>query len=137
MTFATLVPPFVLAGVGMGLVFAPMATAVLARMPERHHAKASGTNSTMREVGGALGIAVLTVVFTSAGGELTPAGYVDAAIPAIATGGAVLAAAFALAFLLPAGRSDLEDPVAALEQPEAAEAGPSGLPIPVGAGATA
>ena len=49
----------------------------------------------------------------------------------------VLAAAFALAFLLPAGRSDLEHPVGALEQPEAAEAGPSAFPIPVGAGATA
>ncbi|MGR0220388.1 DHA2 family efflux MFS transporter permease subunit [Agromyces sp. ZXT2-6] len=131
--FATLVPPFVLAGVGMGLVFAPMATAVLARMPERHHAKATGTNSTLREVGGALGIAVLTAVFTGAGGELTPTSYVDAAVPAVATGAAVLAAAFALAFLLPAGRAERDDPIAAPDQQEAA---PASL-VPVGVGATA
>lgn len=134
--FATLVPPFVLAGIGMGLVFAPMATAVLARMPERDHAKASGTNSTLREVGGALGIAVLTAVFTGAGGELTPTAYVDAAIPAIATGGAVLAAAFALAFLLPAGRAEHEDPVVAPEQPTDAAAAPAARPLAVGARAT-
>lgn len=131
--FATLVPPFVLAGIGMGLVFAPMATAVLARMPERHHAKATGTNSTLREVGGALGIAVLTAVFTGAGGELTPEAYVDAAIPAIATGAAVLAAAFALAFLLPAGRAE-RDPAGVEPEPEPATEVPSAHPIPVGAG---
>jgi MFS family permease len=103
--YAALVVPFLLAGVGMGLVFAPMATAVLANMPEDDHAKASGTNSTLREVGGALGVAVLTAVFVGAGGTLTPTGYVDAAIPAVATGAGALGLAFLLAFLLPAGRS--------------------------------
>jgi hypothetical protein len=50
------------------------------------HAKASGTNSTLGEVGVALGVAVLTAVFTGAGGTLTPTGYVDAAIPAVWVG---------------------------------------------------
>ena len=99
------VPAFLLAGAGMGLVFAPMATAVLARMPSDDHAKASGTNSTIREVGVALGIAVLTAVFTGAGGQLTPTGYVDAAIPAVFTGAAALVLAFVAALFLPAGRS--------------------------------
>ncbi len=57
-------PPFLLAGIGMGLVFAPSSTAVLANMRPADHAKASGTNSTLREIGVALGIAVLTAVFT-------------------------------------------------------------------------
>ena len=52
----------------MGLVFAPSATAVLATMAPDDHAKASGTNSMLREVGVALGIAVSTAVFTGAGG---------------------------------------------------------------------
>jgi EmrB/QacA subfamily drug resistance transporter len=103
--YSALVIPFLLAGVGMGLVFAPMATAVLANMPGDDHAKASGANSTLREVGGALGVAVLTAVFVGAGGSLTPTGYVDAAIPAVATGAGALGVAFLLAFLLPAGRS--------------------------------
>ncbi|MGR2753740.1 DHA2 family efflux MFS transporter permease subunit [Agromyces arachidis] len=133
--YGSLIPPFVLAGIGMGLVFAPMATAVLARMPERHHAKATGTNSTLREVGGALGIAVLTAVFTGAGGRLTPVDYVDAAVPAIATGAAVLAAAFMLAFLLPDGRAMREGEANA---PAAdGRASTAGQPAPVGAGAAA
>ena len=43
-------------------------------------------------------------MFTGAGGELTPTGYVDAAVPAVATGAAVVAATALAALLLPAGR---------------------------------
>jgi EmrB/QacA subfamily drug resistance transporter len=102
--YLTLLPAFISAGIGMGLVFAPSSTAVLTNMREADSAKASGTNSTLREIGIALGIAVLTAVFTGAGGELTPDAYVDAAIPAVAVGAAVILATAAVAFLLPAGR---------------------------------
>ncbi len=102
--YAEMVGAFVLAGVGMGLVFAPSSTAVLAHIEPHDTAKASGTNATIREVGIALGIAVLTAVFTGAGGRLTPTEYVDAAIPAVLTGAAVVAATALVATLLPAGR---------------------------------
>ena len=85
----------------MGLVFAPMSTSVLANMRAEDHAKASGTDSTLREIGVALGVAVLTGVFTGAGGKLTPTGYVDAAIPAIYVGASVLVLATLVAWLLP------------------------------------
>jgi hypothetical protein len=65
------------------------------------HAKASGTNSTLREVGVALGVAVLTAVFTGAGGTLTPTGYVDAAIPAVWVGAGTLLLAFVASLALP------------------------------------
>lgn len=103
--YLTMLPAFISAGIGMGLVFAPSSTAVLANMREADSAKASGTNSTLREIGIALGIAVLTAVFTGAGGALTPDAYVDAAVPAVAVGAAVILATAAVAFLLPAGRS--------------------------------
>lgn len=70
----------------MGLVIAPSATAVLATIRDEDNAKASGTNSTLREIGVALGIAVLTAVFTGAGGQLTPTGCVDAAVVAVLVG---------------------------------------------------
>jgi EmrB/QacA subfamily drug resistance transporter len=109
--YRELIGPFLTAGVGMGLVFAPSSTAVLATMKTQDHAKASGTNSTLREIGVALGVAVLTAVFTGAGGQLTPSGYVDAAIPAVIVGASVLAGSALLALLLPAGRSlRVEDP---------------------------
>ncbi len=103
--YLTMLPAFIAAGIGMGLVFAPSSTAVLANIEEADTAKASGTNSTLREIGVALGIAVMTAVFTGAGGELTPTGYVDAAIPAVAVGAAVLLATALVALRLPAGRA--------------------------------
>ncbi|MDY7528548.1 MULTISPECIES: DHA2 family efflux MFS transporter permease subunit [Cryobacterium] len=102
--YIDLVPAFLLAGVGMGLVFAPSSTAVLANMVPNDHAKATGTNSTLREIGVALGVAVLTAVFTGAGGELTPTGYVDAAVPAIVVGASVLGLAALIGLALPHGR---------------------------------
>ena len=120
-TFAQMVPPFLITGVGMGLVFAPSSTAVLAGFREKDHAKASGSNATLREIGVALGVAVLTAVFTGAGGQLTPTGYVHAAIPAIIVGASVLAGATVIALFLPAGRQPRAgsvtegDAIAALE----------------------
>ena len=70
LAYAELVVPFIMAGVGMGLVFAPSATALLATLGLVDHAKASGVNSTVREIGIALGTAVMTAIFVSAGGEL-------------------------------------------------------------------
>lgn len=114
--YLEMLPAFIAAGVGMGLVFAPSSTAVLANIREADSAKASGTNSTLREIGIALGIAVLTAVFTGAGGELTPTGYVDAAVPAVAVGAAVMFATALVAFLLPAGRSARRTEAAAPER---------------------
>jgi len=104
--YLVMLPGFIVAGIGMGLVFAPSATAVLTNMVPDDHAKASGANSTLREIGTALGVAVLTAVFTGAGGQLTPTGYVDAAIPAVYVGAAVLAIGAVIAIALPHGRRD-------------------------------
>ena len=103
-SYLTMLPAFISAGIGMGLVFAPSSTAVLANMHPEDSAKASGTNSTLREIGVALGIAVLTAVFTGAGGQLTPTGYVDAAVPAVFVGASVVLATAIVALFLPAGR---------------------------------
>ncbi len=103
--YAAMVAPFVIAGVGMGLVFAPSATALLATLGIVDHAKASGVNSTVREIGLALGTAVLTAIFLGAGGELIPDLYVKAARPAVFVGGIVLVVSAIAALWLPAGRS--------------------------------
>ncbi|HEY6800197.1 MAG TPA: DHA2 family efflux MFS transporter permease subunit [Agromyces sp.] len=134
--YGAYVAPFIVAGVGMGLVFAPSATAVLATMVPDDHAKASGTNSMLREVGVALGIAVSTAVFLGAGGELTPTDYSVGAQPAVLVGATVLLASALVAMLLPAGRTVRQAPA---DQPDG-EAddpapGPSVATAPVGAGA--
>ena len=61
-----------MAGIGMGLTFAPSATAVLDGLPDSDFAMASSANSTIREFGVALGVALLVAVFLGNGGELTP-----------------------------------------------------------------
>ena len=103
--YPVLIAPFIMAGIGMALVFAPSATALLATLGLVDHAKASGVNSTVRELGVALGTAVMTAIFVGAGGELLPDLYVDAARPAVLTGAAVLFVATIAALWLPAGRS--------------------------------
>ncbi|PJI94403.1 MFS transporter [Luteimicrobium subarcticum] len=106
--YPSLVPAFVVAGVGMGLTFAPVATAVLADLPDRDHTTASSVNATIREVGVALGVAVLTAVFLGAGGAFTPAAYVDGLVPALWVGAAVVGVGAVASLLMPrrTGRAD-------------------------------
>ncbi|MET0448749.1 MAG: MFS transporter, partial [Aeromicrobium sp.] len=89
--YGSFVVPLLLAGIGMGLTFAPSATAVLEGLPDDDFAIASSANSTLREFGVALGVALLAAVFLGNGGELTPTGYTGAIGPALLTGaGAVV-----------------------------------------------
>ena len=99
--FIAFVAPFVLAGIGMGMTFAPVATAVLASVADQDHGKASGTNNTLREIGVALGVAVLSSVFAAYGSYTSGQGFVDGLRPAVLIGAAVVAVGAVLALGLP------------------------------------
>ena len=60
-----LLPGFVLIGVGMGFSFVPISIAALAGVPRSEAGLASGLINTSQQVGGALGIAVLSTVAAS------------------------------------------------------------------------
>jgi len=60
---AWLIPGLALAGFGMGLVMGPLPAAVLGGITPRHAGAASGLLSTALQVGGALGIALVGIVF--------------------------------------------------------------------------
>lgn len=113
-SYPDFVPGLVLAGVGMGLTFAPSATAVLADMPEVEHGTASSVNATVRELGAAVGVAVVVAVFQAAGGTLSPDGYAGGLRPAMLVGAAVIAVGAAASVLMPAatGRRAPADPAA-------------------------
>jgi EmrB/QacA subfamily drug resistance transporter len=100
--YGTLMPAFVMAGTGMALVFAPAANAVLSSVRPEQAGQASGATNTIREIGGVLGVAVLSTVFTSEGSFTTPAAYVDGLVPAVWVGAAVLAVGALVALLVPA-----------------------------------
>ncbi len=102
--YTSYVAPFVLAGIGMGLTFAPSASIVMASFSDADRGVASGTNSTIREVGVAMGVAVLASVFASSGSYASPTEYVDGLVPAVWVGAAIVAVGAVLALLLPGRR---------------------------------
>jgi len=103
--YSSLVVPFILAGVGMSLVFAPVANMILGSVSRSDEGKASGANNAIREVGGTLGVAVLASVFSREGSTLTGQAFVDGLVPAIWIGAIVLAGGALLALAVPGRRA--------------------------------
>src|SRR5829696_711908 len=96
--YSSLVPAFVISGIGMALFFAPVANVVLSSVRREEEGKASGANNAIRELGGVFGVAVLASIFSHYGGYESPATYVDGLTPALWVG-AVLVGAGAIAAL--------------------------------------
>jgi EmrB/QacA subfamily drug resistance transporter len=67
-----LVPGLLVDGLGMGMVLAPLAVTVLARVSPQHAGPAAGVLSTVQQVGNALGVALLGIVFYGALGGGVP-----------------------------------------------------------------
>ncbi|MFJ5922134.1 MFS transporter [Kitasatospora sp. NPDC092948] len=95
------VPVLVVCGIGMALYFAPTANLVMASVRPAEQGIASGANSAMREVGGALGVAVLSAVFSAQGGYGSAAAFTDGIVPALTVGACVVAAGAVAAALVP------------------------------------
>ncbi|UIX28710.1 MFS transporter [Streptomyces sp. GQFP] len=99
--YPSLVGPMIVAGIGMGFVFAPTAAVVLGSVSREHAGKASGANTTVREIGGALGIAVLSTVFVAHGSTGSPQQFVDGLHPAVWVGVVVVFAGAVCALGIP------------------------------------
>lgn len=91
LTFGQLLPPCLLGGVGMALVYPPTAATMLASVDESETGPASGAVNSLRELAGAVGIATLASVFSASGGAGSASSYVAGLGPALFVGGAVLA----------------------------------------------
>jgi EmrB/QacA subfamily drug resistance transporter len=115
-SYASMIAPFVLAGAGMALVFAPAANAVLSSVRTDQAGQASGATNAIRELGGVLGVSVLATVFTAHGSYVSPQAYVDGLVPAMWVGVAVLAAGALIAALLPFSTRSAAEQHAAAEQ---------------------
>jgi EmrB/QacA subfamily drug resistance transporter len=99
--YSTFVPAMLLGGAGLGMSLAPMSTVVLSSTPKADHGKASGVNNTVRELGVALGIAVLAAVLAARGGYGSGEQFVNGLRPALWVGAAVVAVGALLGLLLP------------------------------------
>jgi EmrB/QacA subfamily drug resistance transporter len=120
--YSQLVAPFVIAGIGMALFFAPVANVVLSAVKPKEEGQASGANNAIRELGGVFGVAVLASVFARYGGYESGESFVDGMNPAILFGAGVVALGALAAFLIPRGRRASEAPVAVEEWVPHAEA---------------
>jgi nitrate/nitrite transporter NarK len=102
--YATMVPAFVVSGVGMSLFFAPVANVVLGSVRREEEGIASGANNAIRELGGVFGVAVLGAVFSARGGYTSGTAFVAGLTPAVWVGAAVVAVAAGVALALPRRR---------------------------------
>lgn len=117
--FSQLLVPFMMAGAGMALVFPTAAAAVMSSVGERETGKASGSTNAIREIGGVMGVAVLSSVFAANGGFNSPQAFNDGMVAALPIAVVVLVIGAGLALLVP-GKPKAE-PAGKLEDvPEAA-----------------
>ncbi|MFD5404292.1 MFS transporter [Streptomyces griseorubiginosus] len=110
-SYGSQLPGLILSGIGMGLFFAPASNLVMSSVRASEQGIASGANNALREVGGALGIAVMASIFSAQGGYETGQSFVDGLQPALVTGAGVVAAAGVAALLIPSRRAVAEDVV--------------------------
>jgi len=99
--YSELIAPFVLAGVGMGLFFAPIANVVLSAVRPSEEGQASGANNAIRELGGVFGVAVLAAVFSHVGGYGSAQGFSNGMNAAVLIGAGVVALGAVAAFAMP------------------------------------
>jgi EmrB/QacA subfamily drug resistance transporter len=93
--YAEMIPPLIVAGLGVSMAIPAAQNSVLGSVPPEAIGKASGTNSTMRELGGVLGIAIAVAVFAGAGSYASAVEFTDGFAPAIGVAaGLSLAGAF-------------------------------------------
>jgi predicted MFS family arabinose efflux permease len=125
--FSHLVPGFILAGVGAGLINVPLASTAVGVVEPARAGMASGINSTLRQVGIATGVAALGAIFSHHADPRrpNPQHFVDG-LNAILIVAAVLSIVAAVTSLVLIRRSDFH--VAPTE-----EAAPAGTVVRSGA----
>ena len=105
LSYAALVAPLVIGGIGNSAVFPAVQSAAVGAVHTDEVGKASGANQMVRELGGVFGIALLAAVFAAIGGYASPRQFSDGFGPALIVCAAVgvLGAVIGLAVPRPRG----------------------------------
>lgn len=111
-SYAAQLPALIISGIGMALYFAPAANLVMSSVRPSEQGIASGANNALREVGGALGVAILASVFSAQGGYESAQRFVNGLSPALWVGASVVGVGAVAASLLPRRRPVTGAPVA-------------------------
>ncbi|MFD6497178.1 MFS transporter [Streptomyces sp. NPDC059944] len=106
-SYSAQLPALIISGIGMSLYFAPASNLVMSSVRPQEQGIASGANNALREVGGALGIAVMSSIFSAQGGYATAQSFIDGLRPALVVGAVVVGLAGLAALAIPsAGRHE-------------------------------
>ena len=128
--YGSLVLPFVISGIGMGLFFAPVANVLLSSVRPEEEGQASGAGNAIRELGGVFGVAVLAAIFARVGSYSSPQAFVDGIVPAVLVGAVVVGVGAVTAFLIPRTRVEATTASDAVRPPQGGELAPE--PVYVG-----
>lgn len=98
--------PLAVMGAGMGLIVAPLTDAILSEVPREHSGSASGLLNTVQQMGNALGLGLVSVVFFGVIDDNLPPtrvgpAFADAFQYAMGWVAALMTAIFLLMFALP------------------------------------
>ncbi len=101
MAYAEMIPPMMVAGCGVSMVFPAAQNSVVGAVPPEAVGKAAGTNSMMRELGGVFGIAIAVAVFAGAGSYGSAEAFSDGFVAAIGASSALALLGALIATALP------------------------------------
>lgn len=121
--YPALVLPLIVAGAGIGMIFGTSAAAATSAVPVGDTGVAAGTNSTLRELGGVFGIAILAAVFARYGSYTSPESFIAGVTPALWVAAGLAAAGLGAAVFAPAGVPTRSGPTGAMSAVAVAPAG--------------
>ncbi|WP_282692972.1 MFS transporter [Streptomyces sp. CC208A] len=129
-----MIPALVVMGLGMGLIVAPLTDAVLSEVPKEHAGSASGLINMTGQMGNAIGLGLVAVVFFGVVDDRLPAAtsptgvaeaFADAFRNSLGWAAVVLAGIFLVMFALPAKPKQHLEAGASDAGPAAAEKEPA------------
>jgi EmrB/QacA subfamily drug resistance transporter len=104
LAYAQMIAPLIIAGAGVSMALPATQSAVVSSVAPQHIGKASGTFNTVRQLGGAFGIAILVAVFAGAGSYVSAQAFSDGFAAAIGVSAGLSLAGAVAGLALPAKR---------------------------------
>jgi MFS family permease len=101
MAYGELIAPLIVTGSGTSMAMPSLQSAVLGAVAPSQVGQASGTFTTVRQLGSAFGLALLVAVFAGSGSYASPAAFANGFVPAIAVSAGLAFAGVLTALLVP------------------------------------
>jgi EmrB/QacA subfamily drug resistance transporter len=114
LSYWQVVVPLVITGIGMSMAIPATQSSVMSHVAPQHIGRASGTFTTLRQLGGAFGVAIAVAVFAGSGSYASPQAFSNGFGPALGIS-AALALAGAIVGLLAPARREAPERTAAVE----------------------